>query len=507
LAAAAAAAADGGLHDWAGALARRAAEHLEDPVDRARLALIEAALADAENRPDRAVQLLHQPAVAVADRDPGLAADMLTWIVEAGWAARDLASVRWAVAAVDRLGLTGAGHVLALADVVTEQLDDSFRARPMAPPPSAPICALPESPRGQTKMARWSLALGDHRRAHELATAAERTARARGELGVLPDALAVLATTRWHLGQPRDACAAADEGLRVARDVGLTRSVDTLAAALAQLAAATGDEVRTEKALAEIGGRLFPAAAGTARSLLDLGAGRFDAAADRLTDLIAGAAAPEVRSWLPDLVEAAARAGRPEQAAAAARRFARWADRVDLPWAHALALRCAALTTDGPAAGELFAEAVAVHRSEVVPEPDPSFGARPRESRPFERARTELLYGEWLRRDRRRTAARAPLRSACETFDDLGATPWADRARAELRATGESRADPPPDGRFALTPQELQVVRLAASGLSNREIGAQLFLSPRTVGYHLHKAFPKLGVASRAQLGGLDLPA
>ena len=99
------------------------------------------------------------------------------------------------------------------------------------------------------------------------------------------------------------------------------------------------------------------------------------------------------------------------------------------------------------------------------------------------------------------------LRAACETFDDLGATPWAARARAELRATGESRADPPPDGLGALTPQELQVVRLAAEGMSNREIAAQLFLSPRTVGYHLHKAFPKLGVASRAQLARLELPA
>jgi DNA-binding CsgD family transcriptional regulator len=131
---------------------------------------------------------------------------------------------------------------------------------------------------------------------------------------------------------------------------------------------------------------------------------------------------------------------------------------------------------------------------------------------PFERARTDLLHGEWLRRARRRSEARGPLRAAADAFGELGATPWAERARAELRATGETRSTSTmtgaaPDQFAELTPQELQVVRLAAAGLSNRDIGAQLFLSPRTVGYHLYKAFPKLGVASRAQLVRLDLPA
>jgi DNA-binding NarL/FixJ family response regulator len=94
-------------------------------------------------------------------------------------------------------------------------------------------------------------------------------------------------------------------------------------------------------------------------------------------------------------------------------------------------------------------------------------------------------------------------------LEELGARPWAERARAELRATGESRTDaqPGPELLTELTPQELQVVRLAAAGLSNRDIGAQLFHSPRTVGYHLYKAFPNLGVTSRGQLVRLDLPA
>ena len=100
---------------------------------------------------------------------------------------------------------------------------------------------------------------------------------------------------------------------------------------------------------------------------------------------------------------------------------------------------------------------------------------------------------------------RAPLRGALNSFERTGASSWAERARSELRATGESVAAPAEPRGAQLTPQELQVVRLAATGLSNRDIGAQLFISPRTVGYHLYKAFPKLGVAARNELAALDL--
>ncbi|MBB5083532.1 helix-turn-helix transcriptional regulator [Nonomuraea endophytica] len=149
---------------------------------------------------------------------------------------------------------------------------------------------------------------------------------------------------------------------------------------------------------------------------------------------------------------------------------------------------------DGAGVEGLFLRAVQLHRE----------GA----GRPFERARTELLYGEWLRRARRRSEARAPLRSALEIFERLRATPWAERARAELRATGdnvpaaEATAANPRD---RLTAQELQVVRLAAEGHSSREIAAQLFLSKRTVEHHLYKAYPKLGVGNRRELARLDL--
>jgi DNA-binding CsgD family transcriptional regulator len=124
--------------------------------------------------------------------------------------------------------------------------------------------------------------------------------------------------------------------------------------------------------------------------------------------------------------------------------------------------------------------------------------------RRFEFARTQLLYGEWLRRHRRRGDAREQLRPALTVLTSLGAVPWVERAGAELRATGET-VRPHAPAANTLTPQELQIARLAAQGLSNREIGAQLFLSPRTVGFHLYNAFPKLGVASRSDLRELQL--
>jgi DNA-binding CsgD family transcriptional regulator len=149
-------------------------------------------------------------------------------------------------------------------------------------------------------------------------------------------------------------------------------------------------------------------------------------------------------------------------------------------------LRCRALLAAEPDAEELYTGALDLHQHD---------------DRPFEQARSELLYGEWLRRARRTTEARTRLRAALETFERLGAEPWSERARTELGATGAAAPrSQHPGGLARLTPQELQIVRLAARGLSNRDIAAQLFLSHRTVGYHLYKAYPKLGVASRSGL-------
>lgn len=119
---------------------------------------------------------------------------------------------------------------------------------------------------------------------------------------------------------------------------------------------------------------------------------------------------------------------------------------------------------------------------------------------PFHRARNQLLYGEWLRRERSRREARVHLRAASELFRALGAAPWEERAAAELRATGETARKRDPSTLDQLTPQELQIADLVADGLTNREIATQLYLSPRTIEYHLRKVFSKLGIASRSEL-------
>ena len=119
---------------------------------------------------------------------------------------------------------------------------------------------------------------------------------------------------------------------------------------------------------------------------------------------------------------------------------------------------------------------------------------------PFQRGRLLLAYGAWLRRRRRVSESRSPLRSARDTFDALGAVQWAERARQELRAAGETSRKREREAWDRLSPQEIQIATMAAEGLSNREIGRKLYLSHRTVGSHLYRTFPKLGITSRVQL-------
>jgi len=119
---------------------------------------------------------------------------------------------------------------------------------------------------------------------------------------------------------------------------------------------------------------------------------------------------------------------------------------------------------------------------------------------PFYRARAQLAYGSWLRRRRRVTDSRPPLRAARDGFDGLGLIPWGERARQELRAAGEASLPDVRGTRDRLSPQELQIAEMVADGLSNRDIGQQLYLSHRTVGSHLYRIFPKLGITSRSQM-------
>jgi DNA-binding CsgD family transcriptional regulator len=188
---------------------------------------------------------------------------------------------------------------------------------------------------------------------------------------------------------------------------------------------------------------------------------------------------------LPELIEAATRTGQTQLAAAALGRLAEATSIGQTDWGQGIYARCRALLSDSEEAEDSYREAIGrLGRT----------GFRP------ELARAHLLYGEWLRRQRRRADAATQLRTAHEMFDTIGMRAFAERARRELRATGETARRRTASPHEQLTPQEAQIAQLARAGLSNPEIAAQLFLSPRTVEYHLAKVFTKLDITSRRQL-------
>jgi DNA-binding CsgD family transcriptional regulator len=196
---------------------------------------------------------------------------------------------------------------------------------------------------------------------------------------------------------------------------------------------------------------------------------------------------------LIERIEAAARAGHPHRAAAALQRLSAKTRASGTDWALGIEARSRALLSDDDTAEGFYREAIErLARTRLRPE----------------LARAHLLYGEWLRSERRRVDAREQLRSAHELFAAMGMEAFARRAARELLATGENAGSVPAAHRAGsngrgLTDQEAQIAQLAGEGLSNPEIGARLFISPRTVEYHLHKVFRKLGISSRNQLTGV----
>ena len=196
--------------------------------------------------------------------------------------------------------------------------------------------------------------------------------------------------------------------------------------------------------------------------------------------------AVEFAGWaLVELIEAAVRSGVPERAAGALQRLSGIARACGTDWALGAEARSRALVSDSEAAENLYREAI------------DCFG---RTRLRVDLARARLLYGEWLRRQRRRRDARDQLANAYQLFDSIGAAAFAERARIELRATGVQARPPTIQTLDTLTAQEALIARLASDGASNPQIAAQLFISPATVAYHLRKVFTKLGVSSRSQL-------
>jgi DNA-binding CsgD family transcriptional regulator len=294
--------------------------------------------------------------------------------------------------------------------------------------------------------------------------------------------------------------AEAAEGLALARQVGLANVTMSYLGAMAWSAALRGEESECRRLADDIAEAVKVNALANAHTvaqwavaLLDLGLGRPHDTVARLSSL---AAAPVgvlqpffILMFTPDLVEACVRGGDGDAGRRAFGVLDAFTQSPAPVWARACAHRCRALLTDDPSAAEEgFTEALRLHVES---------------NRPFDRARTALLYGEHLRRQRRRVEAREHLRTALEIFERLGAAPWAQRARIELRATGETARKRDPSTLEQLTAQELQVAQFVAEGLSNKEVAAQLFLSPRTIDSHLRNVFAKLEITSRTQLAHL----
>jgi len=343
--------------------------------------------------------------------------------------------------------------------------------------------------------------LGDETTEFELYSRAAARAREEGGVSTLPYVLEFLARAEAVNGRYAAAEAHASEGLRLASETGQLNSICHLLASLALIAAVRGreDECRSyagdalEQAAAR--GLGYQAAlAEWALARLELGLGRSAVALARLERIAAagvGAGHPFIKLVsTADLVEAAVRVAETARAQTALAGFERFAQETAPPWALALAARCRGLLSAAASADCHFLEALRWHRESA---------------RPFDRARTELVFGESLRRAGRRHEARTHLRAALEAFERAGAASWSDRARTELRASGETARTRVPNAIDQLTPQELQVTRFVAEGATNKEVAAQLFLSPRTIDYHLRKIFTKLGITSRSELIRLSL--
>ena len=301
---------------------------------------------------------------------------------------------------------------------------------------------------------RWQAAYADAAESVELA-------RETGQIGLMAHSLTALARVESAMGRHEEAQAHGRESLELCRALGSD------AIRVYALAAIAFDDL--------IRGRIESAV-----ELLD----EAHDLADRLH-----MDEPGLVQWPPDHVEALARAGMPDRAQVSLDRFAAHAEATQRRWALAAAERCRGILAGAGDFAPHFERALALHEGD---------------QQPFERARTQLAFAERLRRARQRADARPHLTSALETFEKLGARPWAQRAREELEATGGPtgpRADAP--GSDDLTPGELKIALLVAQGLTNREVAAALFLSPKTVEHHLSSIYRKLDVRSRTQLARL----
>ncbi len=429
-------------------------------------------------------------AAAGGDRDLSLnllqGAALRCWWADPGAAAKNLV-----IDAVEQIGGDvldpRALEILSLAAPVDAATRIATRVRQAAQVDDA-------DPSRTQVLAFAAYAAGDRAESIQLMDRAAPLLRAQGRLGLLAQLLAVRGWAGINTGQLRDAIRTMEEANQLAVESRQPIWTSISKMGRAALSGLQGEERTAERLIAEatepvaaLGLSIVPAKAEFARGVTHLTAGRHSEAFDHFVrmfdplgpahhDVVAFAAAPYV-------IECAVRAGRNDEARRMMTLLEALGKRTPAALVH-IGLRFARpLLADDSDAQDLY---------ELALEAEPKW--------PFDFARLEMSYGSWLRRQRRITESRPHLRAARDMFDALGVPPWADKASVELRASGERMPEPARAPRQSLSPQELQIAQMAASGLSNREIADRLFLSHRTVGAHLYRVFPKLGIVSRSEL-------
>ena len=343
------------------------------------------------------------------------------------------------------------------------------------------------------RLGQAAICIGAYDLAKPLLEAASNRFRAEGRLGLLAQTLSMEATA--EVADGRQAIATADEAVRLSRETAQPLFLANALAQRAMLAAIRGDEEAAVADANEAEQATLPFRSGflfghiqLARGLTALSSRRYEEAYSHLRPIFE----EDDRAHHPvamcralgTIAEAAAHSGRADDARQVLDEVGPLAERTPSP-VFGISLRHArAMLSDDELADEAFSQALG-----------PELAAWP-----FDLARLKLANGERLRRTRRSSESRVPLRSARDTFDALGAKAWSERARQELRASGETSRQRHPEARDELTPQEHQIAQMAARGLTNREIGQLLYLSHRTISSHLYRIFPKLGITSRAEL-------
>jgi DNA-binding CsgD family transcriptional regulator len=494
---AAQASAAAGFSETALALVERARPLVTDQTGVAELEIVSAAVSFRHGSATETFALLRKAASALAETEPERALEMVALMVQAAaygaWVANGVTQARQML---DRVRGGGARHVFlsTLLDGARALLDgDAALGRECLGDAMQIEAQLGADPAMATMAGLFGLWVADYLPARDRFARIVAQRRAEGSLTELVGALFFLAASELCVSRLQAGFDAAAEGLELARQLGYENDEISYLALHAWITALMGKEQECRECAASAMRRGLAAGVGWAPSQVHLALGTLELqlgnaaeAIEHFQQMDPGPLPPTALLATPEFIDAALRLGEPRLAALALDRFAAWAPVSATPLVNGMLARCRGMLADNDQEADgLFAEALRHHDHRVTP---------------YERARTQLAYGERLRRGRRRAEARVQLRSALDTFEGAGAMLWAERARTELHATGETARKRNVSTLDALTPQELRVARLVATGSSNKDVAAQLFLSRRTVEYHLGKVFTKLGVASRVEL-------